>query len=149
MQRNPAGVGLILGAALGYAAIMRQRVEKRDLGQHGERAAERFLSARGYTIVARNYRCAWGEVDLIVRDREALVFVEVRTHTGSTFGDPLESVTRRKQRQIAKAAMHYVMRHHIKNEPLRFDVIGICWQDDGTPQLSHVKGAFELPGARW
>jgi putative endonuclease len=128
---------------------MRKRVEKRDLGQHGERTAERFLSAHGCIIVARNYRCAWGEVDLIVRDCETLVFVEVRTHTGPVFGDPLESVTRRKQHQIVKAATHYVMQHHIDNQPMRFDVIGIRWQDDGTPQVSHVKGAFELPGARW
>lgn len=125
---------------------MRTGREKRDLGRQGEQAAEQFLRAQGYVLLARNYRCAYGEIDLVVRDRDTLVFVEVRTQSGPTFGDPLESVTQRKQRQIAKAAMHYVVRQRVANHPLRFDVIGIVW-NKLAPQIVHVKGAFELPSA--
>jgi putative endonuclease len=85
---------------------------------------------------------------LVARDRDTLVFVEVRTQSGPTFGDPLESVTRRKQRQIAKAALHYVVRHRVENQPLRFDVVGISW-NNAAPQIVHVEGAFDLPSSRW
>jgi putative endonuclease len=123
-------------------------MEKRNLGRRGEQTAEQFLRAQGYVIVARNYRCTYGEIDLVVRDRDTLVFVEVRTQSGPAFGDPLESVTQRKQRQIAKAALHYVVRHGIENQALRFDVIGISW-NNSAPQIAHVEGAFELPSSRW
>jgi putative endonuclease len=123
-------------------------MEKRDLGRQGEQTAEQFLREQGYGIVARNYRCLYGEIDLVARDHDTLVFVEVRTQSGPTFGDPLESVTRRKQRQIAKAALHYVVRHRVENQPLRFDVIGISF-NKSTPQIVHVRGAFDLPGSRW
>ncbi|MGE0681562.1 MAG: YraN family protein [Candidatus Binatia bacterium] len=123
-------------------------MEKRDLGRQGEQTAEQFLRERGYEIVTRNYRCTYGEIDLVARSRATLVFVEVRTQSGPTFGDPLESITQRKQRQIAKAALHYVVRQQVENQPLRFDVIGIFW-NNSPPQIVHVKGAFELPSSRW
>lgn len=122
--------------------------DKSNLGQLGERTAEAFLRRLGYHILARNYRCPLGELDLVVRDGGTLVFVEVRSHTGVAFGDPLESVTLRKQRQVAKAAMHYVMVHRLEAQAMRFDVIGLCWKH-GTPSFSHVKSAFELPAKGW
>jgi len=141
-------VDLILRNALGYSVLVSAKVDKQDLGRQGEQLAAQFLHAQHYVIVARNYRCTFGEVDLIVQDRETLVFVEVRTQSGPTFGDPLESVTLRKQRQIAKVATHYTLRHHIDNRPLRFDVIGIRWEC-GEPRISHVKGAFDTPARSW
>lgn len=127
---------------------MRTGREKRDLGRYGEQVAEQFLRTQRYEILARNYRCAYGEMDLVARDGDTLVFVEVRTQSGPTFGDPLESVTSRKQRQIAKAALHYVVRHQVDQQAMRFDVIGISWQDT-VPRITHVRGAFELPSSRW
>jgi putative endonuclease len=138
---------LIPQAALGYLACMRTGKDKLDLGQQGERIAEEFLRERHYTVITRNYRCVLGEIDLIVQDRDTLVFVEVRSQTGSDFGDPLESVTRRKQRQIAKAALHYVTHQRVENRPLRFDVIGIRWDEEG-PRVLHVKDAFDFPTGR-
>lgn len=117
---------------------------RRELGQRSERMAEEFLRRQRYTILARNYRCGLGEIDLIALDRDTVVFVEVRSHTGQRFGDPLESITLRKQRQIAKAALDYVMRQRVENRPFRFDVIGILWDGD-TPRISHVKNAFDCP----
>jgi putative endonuclease len=135
---------LIVLRALSTLPSMYARMARRDLGQRSERVAETFLQGQHYAIIARNYRCALGEIDLIAQDRDTLVFVEVRSHTGERFGDPLESVTFRKQRQIAKAALDYVMRQRVANRPLRFDVIGIRWEGN-TPQVSHVKNAFDCP----
>jgi putative endonuclease len=117
---------------------------RRARGQEGEREAEKFLSARRYGILAKNYRSPFGEIDLIALDRYTIVFVEVRTHTGEAFGDPLESVNLRKQRQVAKTALHYLSRNRLFDREARFDVIGIRWQE-GKPHLTHVKGAFDLP----
>jgi putative endonuclease len=148
MEEASLVVVLIETTTFGYVANVRRGTEKRDLGRYGEQLAERFLSAQGYEIIARNYRCSYGEIDVVAREQGVLVFVEVRTHSGPTFGDPLESVTLRKQRQIAKAALHYVVRHQVEKQALRFDVIGIAWKE-GAPHLTHVKGAFDFPGARW
>jgi len=123
---------------------MRVGQGRRNLGQHGEREAEKFLGAQRYAIVARNYRSPFGEIDLIALDHLTIVFVEVRTHTGEAFGDPLESVTARKQRQIAKTALHYLSCHRLHGRAARFDVIGIRWEGEGA-HLTHIKGAFDLP----
>lgn len=117
---------------------------RRQLGQQGEREAERFLRTQGYAIVAKNYRSHFGEIDLVALDRQTIVFVEVRTHTGDGLGDPLESVNLRKQRQIAKTALDYLSRHRLHERAARFDVIGIQWQGEGA-QLTHIKEAFDLP----
>lgn len=129
---------------LGYSARMHSGRGRRALGQQGEREAEKFLCSQRYAIVAKNYRSPFGEIDLIAMDQQTLVFVEVRTHSGQAFGDPLASVTGRKQWQIAKTALHYLSRHGVHDRAARFDVIGICWK--GTQaHLTHIKGAFDLP----
>ena len=137
-------VALILSGALGYCTLMLAGQRRRERGQQGEREAEQFLSAQRYAIIAKNYRSPFGEIDLIALDRQTVVFVEVRTHTGPAFGDPLASVNARKQRQIAKTALHYLSCHRLHDHEARFDVIGIRWQGE-RPQLTHVKGAFDLP----
>ena len=73
-----------------------------------------------------------------------MVFVEVRTHTGAAFGDPLASVNLRKQRQIAKAALHYLACNGLMEREARFDVVGIRWEDEQA-RLTHIESAFELP----
>ena len=117
---------------------------RRVLGQRGEREAEKFLIAQRYSILVRNYRSALGEIDLIALDRQTVVFIEVRTHTGGTFGDPLSSVNIRKQRQIVKTALVYLAQNRLHDRDVRFDVIGIQGEA-GAARLTHVKGAFEVP----
>ena len=120
-------------------------VDRRQLrGRQGEQVAEEFLRTQGYVIIARNYRVSFGEIDVIAQDRQTLVFVEVRTHTGEAFGDPLASVNLRKQRQIAKAALHYLARNGLMGREARFDVVGIRWENEQA-RITHVKNAFELP----
>jgi len=116
--------------------------DRQVLGAEGERAAEKFLRRNGYTIVQRNYRCALGEVDLIALDRRTIVFIEVKTRTQPGFGSPLEAVDRRKQRQVLRAAQHYLSEHRLHDRDARFDVVGVWW-DNGRVQCELVKNAFE------
>src|SRR5262245_30921185 len=122
-------------------AISRQRQE---LGRRGEDEAARFLENLGYRVVAKNYRSPYGEIDLIVHDKQrVIVFVEVRTNSDPRFGDPLASINLRKQRQIAKTAQYYLVQHGLENQEARFDVIGIRW-DLRQARISHIQSAFEL-----
>ena len=127
---------------------------RKTLGQQGEAVAEQLLRAKGYVIVARNYRSRIGEIDLIALHRHTVVFVEVRTLTGEEYGDPLATVTLRKQRQIARTALLYLTTHKLHGRAARFDVIGIQWQNTTMgasdkaiqrPRLTHIQDAFELP----
>jgi putative endonuclease len=117
--------------------------ERQVLGAEGERAAEKFLRRERYTIVERNYRCASGEVDLIALDRSTIVFVEVKTRTQPGFGSPFEAVDRRKQRQIQRAAQHYLTKNRLHDRNARFDVVGVWWEN-GQPRCELVKNAFEV-----
>ena len=106
-------------------------------GNVAEDMATRFLQRRGLAILVRNYRTRLGEVDVIARDGEYLVFVEVRMRSPGTFGGALESITMRKQRRIIAAAKQYLMRLP-RVPPCRFDVISL---DGGEPRW--LRGAFE------
>jgi putative endonuclease len=114
------------------------------LGQEGERLAERYLQKKGYKLVERNYRCAVGELDLIVLDRRVVVFVEVKTRTSHGFGSPLEAVEFRKQRKMIQAAQFFLSAKGLQQREARFDVIGISWPGR-EPVVEHIENAFDLP----
>jgi putative endonuclease len=116
---------------------------KQVLGKEGERIAERFLLKKGYRLVERNYRCAAGEIDLIVLDRRVVVFVEVKTRTGNTFGTPLEAVEFRKQQKMIQAAQYFLAYKGLQQRDARFDVVGISWSGR-EPSVEHIANAFEL-----
>jgi putative endonuclease len=113
------------------------------LGKEGERIAERFLKKKGYKLVERNYRCAAGEIDLILLDRRVIVFVEVKTRTGHGFGTPLEAVEFRKQRKMIHAAQYFLSAKGLHQREARFDVVGISWPQS-EPLVEHIENAFEL-----
>jgi len=117
--------------------------ERQLLGAAGERVAEKFLRRQRYTIVARNYRCPTGEVDLVALDRSTVVFIEVKTRTQPGFGSPLEAVGPRKQRQIQRAAQHYLTTNRLHDRDARFDVVGVWWED-GEARCELVKDAFQV-----
>lgn len=119
-------------------------IERLRLGESGEELAKRFLESSGYCIVARNWRCKLAEIDIIARDGETLVFIEVKTRTDSAFGSPADAVTLRKQRQIGKAAQWYLAEHDLFGTPARFDVIAIVLGKGGRHQVEHIPAAFEL-----
>ena len=138
---------MIARAEFSYPTNMARSRHRQELGHRGEAEALHFLETRGYTLIAKNYRSPYGEIDLIVRDprrQHMLVVVEVRTNSDPRFGDPLESVNSHKQRQVAKTAQYYVVTRGLEQSEVRFDVIGIRW-DRGQARINHIQSAFELP----
>ena len=99
------------------------------------------LVDRGYVLVERNYRTRFGEIDLILRSGNTLVFVEVKLRRGAEFGDPLESVTPRKQATIRTLAEGYLADREPDFEDARFDVVGIL-ETGGKREIHHVENAF-------
>ncbi|HEX5848251.1 MAG TPA: YraN family protein, partial [Rubrobacter sp.] len=99
-----------------------RRLTNRSAGARGEDLALRYLIGRGYELVERNYRNRRGEIDLIVRKRDTIVFVEVKLRRSTGFGDPLEAVTPRKQATIRSLAEQYLADYQPDYDTLRFDV---------------------------
>jgi len=94
------------------------------LGNRAERAAERLLADSGMRLLARNYRCKQGELDLVMRDADTVVFVEVRYRRKNQWGSAVETVDWRKQKRLIAAAHHYLITHpHLADQPCRFDVV--------------------------
>lgn len=116
---------------------------RKSLGKAGEDLAERYLKRQGYAIVARNYRCPLGEIDLIAVNKRVVVFVEVKTRRVDTSGAPLESVNAVKQRRLKRIALHYLSRHHLHDRDVQFDVVGISLRSD-PPAVQHVRRAFDF-----
>ena len=114
---------------------------RQSSGAWGEDLALRYLTHRGYTLVERNYRTRYGEIDLILREGDTLVFVEVKLRRGTGFGDPVEAVTLRKQSTIRSLATWYLSERDPDFETLRFDVIGIL-ANDNRVRIRHVEDAF-------
>jgi putative endonuclease len=110
-------------------------------GAWGEDLALRYLTRRGYRLVERNYRTRRGEIDLILRREEVLVFVEVKLRRTTGFGDPLEAVTPSKQKTLRRLAEQYLADHEPQFDTLRFDVIGILASRNGV-RIDHVEDAF-------
>ncbi len=98
---------------------------KITLGQRGETLAAEKLAALGYAIVARNYRCPHGEIDLIARHGAAWVFVEVKTRRGNAYGSPEQAITTRKQAHLIASAQHYLQANGLENENWRIDAVAV------------------------
>ena len=115
-------------------------------GELGEEIASNFLIARGYRILERNFRCKGGEVDIIASDpgEKSLVFTEVKTRRGLSYGVPQLAVTPFKQRQISKAALTWLSKNRLHDHNARFDVIAILLHTDSAHAVDHIKNAFEL-----
>jgi putative endonuclease len=120
--------------------VTQQRLE---LGKLGEKLALKQIKRLGYKKVIRNYRCPLGEVDLIARDGDTLVFVEIKTRKGKSLGYAKEAVTERKQHQLSKVALAYMKSNDCCDAKARFDVVAVNL-DKGRAQIEVVKNAFEL-----
>ncbi|NTU52039.1 MAG: YraN family protein [Candidatus Aminicenantes bacterium] len=114
----------------------------RALGRAGEDIACEYLERKKYTIVARGFRLFRGEIDIIARDGETLVFVEVKARADESHGRPEESVTPGKQRQIRRIALGYLQAHPCPGVDCRFDVIAILFRSDRDYRLEHFIDAF-------
>ncbi|WP_435007229.1 YraN family protein [Tundrisphaera lichenicola] len=119
-------------------------LKNRWLGDRGERAAARMLRKSGLRILVRGYRTEQGEIDLIAREGDTVVFVEVKARAR---GAPAEAVTLEKQRRLTLAALHFLKRHNLLEERCRFDVVAIVWPEGRNPvSIEHFRNAFEAVG---
>ncbi len=112
------------------------------LGKQGEYLAISFLKKKGYAIVEKNFRTVFGEVDIIAKDRHAIVFVEVKARSDIAFGYPFEAVHPKKREKIRKVALSYMKRFK-KELPARFDVLSIHFEH-GEQHIEHIQDAFEV-----
>ena len=126
--------------------LERREESRRELGRKGEDAAARYLGARGYRILQRNWRCRFGEADIIAQDPDGTVcFVEVKTRRSMEAGLPEESVTPKKRSRYEKIAMCYIVQEDIDdNTALRFDAIAICVADGRRAMLRHHRSCFNV-----
>ena len=120
--------------------MTKQRLE---LGELGEKLALKKLKALGYKKITQNYRCALGEVDLIARDNDTLVFVEIKTRRGKSVGYAKEAVDARKRRQLSKVALAYMKSNDCYGVKARFDVVAVSLTKDN-PRIVVIKNAFDL-----
>jgi putative endonuclease len=119
-------------------------MDNKGLGERGEEIAAAYLKGRKFTIVERNFRCKAGEVDIIAREGNTLVFVEVKTRRTLSFGPPQLAITPFKQRQISKAALTWLAKKKLFDTSARFDVIAIILPDHEVPIIDHIRNAFDL-----
>lgn len=113
------------------------------IGKKGEQIALEYLQDRGYLILVKNFRCKIGEIDIIAKDREVVVFVEIRTVTSAQFGPAYNTVTYSKQQHVKRTALFYISVNNLVNTQFRFDVIGITLdRQTGDHHLDHIQNAF-------
>ena len=112
------------------------------LGAHGERIAAAYLTDRGFSVLDRNWRCRDGELDIVARDGDALVFCEVKTRRGLGYGHPVEAVTVTKQRRLRTLAQRWLAAHDEHAPDLRFDVVGVLVRPSGPALVTHLPAAF-------
>ncbi|MGY1749801.1 MULTISPECIES: YraN family protein [unclassified Modestobacter] len=112
------------------------------LGAYGERVAVRLLTDAGMQVLDRNWRCRHGELDVVARDGDAIVFCEVKTRRGTGFGHAVEAVTADKRRRLRQLARAWLAAHDHHAPDLRFDVVGVHVPVDGPARVAHLRNAF-------
>ena len=118
---------------------------RQSLGKLGENLACAALAERGYAIIATRYRTRVGEIDIVARDGDTTVFVEVKSRAGDEFGGAAAAVTPWKQRKVALMALDYLTRHRLEDTACRFDVVTVEVVDGKPPAIEIYPNAFESP----
>ena len=114
-----------------------------ETGRRGEDAAVAYLKRAGYEIIERNYRCPFGEVDIVAREGGSIVFIEVKSRRSEIYGEPEASVGIEKQKKISRISMDYLQKKRLSPGSVRFDVIAVKMQL-GSAQIELIKDAFDL-----
>jgi putative endonuclease len=112
-------------------------------GRRGEDLAAGYLETAGYRIIERNYRCLFGEMDLVARDGGTVVFIEVKSRRSNRFGPPQSSVGLKKQKKMSQIALHYLEEKQLHSCEARFDVIAVLLLPEGN-RVELIKNAFDL-----
>jgi putative endonuclease len=122
---------------------------RRALGKIGETAAHLYLKRRGVRILAENFACAAGEIDLIGQERDTILFIEVKTRRSEAFGPPHLAVHYRKQQQIVRAAQWYLAERRMPEVACRFDVMAVTFpKNEEVPRIDWLRDAFPAEGVR-
>lgn len=119
---------------------------QKTLGKLGEDCAAKFLVAKGYTIVARNFRIRSAEIDIIARADDVIVFAEVKARSNIRHGLPREAVTFRKQQKIIEAASIFLQDENFSDCACRFDVVEVFFAGECVAEINHIENAFEVTG---
>jgi putative endonuclease len=116
--------------------------ERRALGAYGERVAAQHLQGLGLVVLDRNWRCPGGELDLVLRDGDDIVFCEVKTRRSGRFGTPAEAIGEHKVRKLRQLANRWLDQAGIRSAGLRFDVVEVLVPHRGGPRVAHIRAAF-------
>ena len=117
-------------------------------GKKGEGLAVSYLKKQGYKIIERNYKTKLGEIDIIADCKGCICFIEVRARNNQAFGLPEETILKKKQLQVSRAALAYIKRYKLEDKSCRFDVVSIKGVDSPDPEIKLIKNAFDLDD-RW
>ena len=117
-------------------------MDKKKVGRQGEDIAVEYLSEKGYEILERNYVYSHGEIDIIARDGEELVFVEVKYRRSLEYGHPAEAISKGKMRLVKRTAEAYLYEKEIENTAARIDVIAVLHYPNSEPEITHFENAF-------
>jgi putative endonuclease len=115
---------------------------RRAVGEYGEHVAERYLTAAGLVVLNRNWRCSEGEIDLVLRDGDDVVFCEVKTRRGAAFGRPVEAIRRSKVLRLRRLAARWLDQTEVHPREVRFDVVEVMPQPQGAAVVEHIRAAF-------
>jgi putative endonuclease len=115
---------------------------KDELGRRGEDEAVRYLEQRGLVVLSRNWRCRDGELDVVATDADRLVVCEVKTRSGTRFGEPAEAVTSRKAATIRRVTQAWLAAHQVPWVEIRFDVVAVVMEPGRPATLRHYEAAF-------
>lgn len=116
--------------------------KRREYGDAAESAAVALLEADGWRVLARNWTCRYGELDIVAERGDTVCFVEVRMRSTAVWGDPSHTVSFAKQRRVVKAALHYLFAHDLSGRMMRFDVISVVGRGERAT-VEHIPGAFD------
>lgn len=116
-------------------------IDPKALGRYGEDRAAAYLAGLGYEIIERNWRCSVGEIDLIARDKNRLVFVEVKTRSGSGYGHPFESISAEKLARLRRLVAAWCEARQVNAQRIRMDAISVLFSA-GKVSIEHLKQVF-------
>ena len=119
---------------------MFEKMYKKNLGEKGEEISIDFLRGKGYKILKRNYRFGHKEIDVVAKDKNTIVFVEVKTGRSKKFGEPFEKVDLNKQKKLIQVAKAFIQENEIEDCDFRFDVISVNLKGD--KKIDHIRNAF-------
>lgn len=115
---------------------------RKKLGNKGEKRAANFLRKQGYQIIEKNYHSLLGEIDIVAKEGESIVFVEVKTRRSTDFGLPEEALSYDKRRRLSKLALNYLAHRRIEGSNCRFDVVSILMDNNKVKHIELIKNAF-------